>query len=213
MPRWRRIGPAAPGFDWTGFYLGIQGGYQGGNSEVVETFWATGVPTGYTPHTVMNGFSGGAHMGYVYQTGITVVGIEADAELSNITGHHANPSSLFDTRQDWQASLRLRLGVTPSDRLLIYATGGLAVTGLATEINYLPWSIANDWTGIAAGGTIGLGAEYALTDHVSLRGEYRYSDFGSFGYDWMNIGGVGIDAHYEQALKAHSVRAGLSYRF
>ncbi|WP_162245145.1 outer membrane protein [Devosia sp. Root436] len=205
--------PAVPDFDWTGLYLGVQGGYQAGETRVTEFFSATGLPTGYTPHADMDGFTGGGHIGYVYQTGAAVLGVEADAELTNITGRHTTASSIFETTQQWQASLRVRLGVTAADRLLIYATGGLAVTGFDNAANYLPGPFAKEWNGIAAGGTIGLGAEYAISDHLSLRGEYRYSDFGRFDFDWFNIGGTGINASYEQTLKTHSVRAGLSYRF
>lgn len=206
-------GPAVPDFDWTGLYLGVQGGHQAGETRVTEFFSATGLPTGYTPHADLDGFTGGGHIGYVYQTGAAVLGVEADAELTNITGRHTTASSIFETTQQWQASLRVRLGVTAADRLLIYATGGLAVTGFDNAANYLPGPFAKEWNGIAAGGTIGLGAEYAISDHLSLRGEYRYSDFGRFDFDWFNIGGTGINASYEQTLKTHSVRAGLSYRF
>ena len=205
--------PAGPAFDWTGFYLGIQGGYQAGESRVTEFFLPSGVPTGYTPHTDMDGLTGGGHIGYVYQTGSAVFGVEADAELTNIGGTHTTPSSIFGITQQWQASLRARLGLAATDRLLIYATGGLAVTGLDNTADYLPGPFAKEWNGIAAGGTVGVGAEYAISDHLSLRAEYRYSDFGSFDFDWLNIGGFGIDAAYEQTLKTHSLRAGLSYRF
>lgn len=156
--------PAERGFDWTGFYLGIQGGYQAGDGQITESI--AGVPTGYAPPVDIEGLIGGAHIGYNYQTGVVVLGIEADAELADVTGTLQDPiSSIFGTRQDWQASLRMRLGVAATDRLLIYATGGLAITGLEHAFNYLPFASYNDWNGTVAGVTIGLGADYALTDH------------------------------------------------
>lgn len=47
---------------------------------------------------------------------------------------------------------------------------------------------------------------------MSLRGEYRYGDFGNFDFDFIEVL-PGVDSHYEDTLKTHSVRVGLSYRF
>jgi outer membrane immunogenic protein len=89
------------------------------------------------------GFVGGGQIGYNMQWGRFVVGVEGDAQATSgktsasfafilpataLTA--ASPVTVTRTFEtDWMASLRLRAGYTPLDRVLLYATGGLALAG------------------------------------------------------------------------------------
>lgn len=196
-----------PPFNWTGFYVGAQGGYQTGESRITEFFAGTGLPTGFAPLIDIDGWSGGAHLGYNHQFDSWVVGVEADAELADIRGRYRG-LVIFDSRQDWEASARLRLGVTPIDRLLIYATGGLAVTGVKSRFDLPTVPLTGTWHDTATGWTFGAGLQYAITDHVSVRGEYRYSDYGKVDFNWPDAGGS-----YEHSLRTNAFRVGFSYSF
>jgi outer membrane immunogenic protein len=79
---------------------------------------------------------------------------------------------------------RARLGFLPTERLLVYGTGGLAYGEVQAN---LEWSnvfsgivTSRYWQGsdsdVRVGWTLGAGAEYALTSSISIRAEYLYLD-------------------------------------
>jgi outer membrane immunogenic protein len=162
------------------------------------------------------------HAGYNWQMGSFVLGVEGDVEFSTYEGdadfrYITGPEETFEgtlkMESDWQASLRLRAGFA-MDRLLIYATGGVAFADaeLTSEGRFYDdgfpdsprFSDSDDQTMI--GWTAGLGLEYAFTDNLTARVEGRYTDFGSEDFD---IDGDEIDAGFDQ----WAVRVGVSYKF
>lgn len=77
----------------------------------------------------------------------------------------------FSVTCNWQASFRGRLGYA-RDRHLLYATGGIAWTGVSDNTNFIatggfPASLGSDRTTFD-GPTLGGGLEYAITNNVSL---------------------------------------------
>ncbi|WP_192243681.1 outer membrane protein [Mesorhizobium silamurunense] len=199
---------AAPTFNWTGLYVGIQGDYQWSNDRSTEFLMATGAPTGFFQDFHPTGGLGGIHVGYNYQIDRIVLGIEGDAELGRVSDSITAFGNRFDARKNWEASIRGRLG--PMDRLLLYVTGGAAFT----ELKYSYVSLANavppaNATISKTGWTVGGGGEVALTDWMTARLEYRYSDFGTTRFDWPPpVGGT-----YEQHPRFHELRAGISLKF
>ncbi len=159
-------------------------------------------------------FIGGGQIGYNLQSGNIVYGVEADFQVmrsrdtlsgqfleftpgllptGNIT---RNTFATYFIDRQWQATFRGRFGYA-WDRLLVYATGGLAVTSLKTGGNYTfqtligpalaPFPAAPPQNFSAAGVgssqeyygvTFGGGAEYAFWNNWSLGVEYRFADFG-----------------------------------
>ncbi|MGL4322959.1 MAG: outer membrane protein [Beijerinckiaceae bacterium] len=198
----------APAFSWTGFYAGLQGGYQWGSTSGA---WNTIPPGAATPYSYdPTGWMIGGHLGYNYQINQIVVGLEGDVEWADLKATRASAVPLFyhTTSIDWQASLRARLGVAV-DRALIYVTGGLAYADVGYSLGgavgtppVLSYS-KDKW-----GWTAGAGVEYAFTNNITGRVEYRYTDFGS-------VSGVSIaNAVTDSAkLNSHAVRVGLSYKF
>ena len=105
-----------PVYNWTGFYLGINGGGGWGRSQ-----W-----DGVDKFDVSGGLIGGT-IGYNWQFGQSVVGLEGDIDWSGISGSHHGPVSAgCETRNHWLATVRGRVGYA-FDRFLPYLTGGLAV--------------------------------------------------------------------------------------
>jgi len=132
-----------PVYDWTGFYVGISGGYSRGNSSNVTTI------TGFAPVTStthMNGGVFGGQVGYNWQPNRNfVVGIEADLQGTWQNGTDNPPgtstttctawipvctttSNVFSTDEKlrWFGTARGRLGFVPWDHVMFYVTGGAA---------------------------------------------------------------------------------------
>lgn len=200
---------AASAFTWSGFYVGLQGGYGWGDATTNE-YTLPGHTLNDGPLNYdADGFFGGVHAGVNFQAGSIVYGAEADIEYADISGSYpwGNGDDLTKTI-DWMGSVRGRLGYA-FNRLLVYATGGLAYADVemsATDADG-PDISSSEWT---AGWTLGGGAEYALTDNVSVRGEYRYSDFGDTELSGNVYGG---SFAYPHDNKVQSVRVGISYKF
>src|SRR5262249_6017412 len=142
-----------------------------------------------------NIFTAGLQAGFNHQTGAWVFGLEADANyfrtrarfsstiLNAFSGNSYTFTSSLDT--DWLVTVRPRIGYA-FDRLLVYATGGLAVSNQRFSQNIV--QLNTDFTDFGSvskttvGWTAGAGVEYALGTGVSLKAEYLYVDLGSVAF-------------------------------
>jgi outer membrane immunogenic protein len=189
-----------PAFSWTGFYVGAAGGYAWGNGEV--NFFGIGAPG--DEEVDSDGWMIGPFVGYQYQWRNVVFGVEGDLEWTDIDGDDDDGDG-FDVGVDidWQGSLRGRLGYA-FDRALIYGTGGFSLAGVDTEG---PGGGGDDdgdgsteW-----GWNIGAGLDFAVTDRVFVRGEYRYTNLSDFDND--------DDSGEVQDFDSHAVRLGVGFMF
>ncbi|HEY2758721.1 MAG TPA: outer membrane protein [Pseudolabrys sp.] len=177
-------------YNWTGFYLGINAGGSFGRSK-----W-DGAGTG---NIDTSGALVGGTIGYNWQYGQSVFGLEGDADWSSLRGS----SSCFggvascETKNDFLATVRGRLGYA-FDRFMPFVTGGLAIGNVKADS---PFS-SDDNT--RAGWTVGGGLEFALAGPWTAKVEYLYADLGK---DSCDACGGDVD------LKTNVVRAGLNYRF
>lgn len=164
-------------YDWSGFYLGAQGGYS----------WNTATFLG--SDRALDSGSAGGHAGYNFQHGNVVYGIENDFNYNFGSGSD-------ETKVEWNASGRARVGYA-WDRTLFFATGGVAAAGGKVDIP----GIGKD--DILIGWTAGGGVERAVTDNILVRGEYRYSDFGSkdFGSEVGDFGATQQKALFGASYK------------
>ncbi len=176
---------AAPLFTWTGFYVGVNAGYGWSDDDFDAVDFADDDNDG--------GFIGGAQIGYNYQIGSFVVGLEGDIQYAdfgrdgvfNFTDEDGDILQGELESSDWFGTVRARAGVA-FDRALIYATGGFA--------------FADDATGWTAGG----GVEYAFTNNLSAKIEALYV---SLDADNNN------DFDFDNDVDFGVVRAGLNFRF
>ncbi|HEY1945057.1 MAG TPA: outer membrane protein [Roseiarcus sp.] len=172
-----------PVFTWTGFYVGVNGG--GAFANGGRDF---GDPDG--------GEVGGT-VGYNYQLGQIVLGVEADWDWASLNQNGVNFVGPYKNNIDDILTARARLGYA-IDRTLLYVTGGYA--GADQELKF-PGLASNDtWR---SGGVIGGGVEYAFTNNISAKAEYLYAPFG----DSTNLMGAKSD------LNLSLVRVGLNYKF
>ena len=152
-------------FNWTGFYVGVHGGYGWGSA------------AGSNP----DGFVGGAQVGYNYQAAPNgVLGLEADISATSIDGK--NGAVQFSP--DYLGTIRARAGYS-FDRAMVYVTGGaaygrgdLTVAGLSNTQFHWGW-------------TLGGGVEAMVTPNVSARLEYLYVDLGKQNYQSI-VGPLGV---------------------
>ena len=200
--------PLALAYNWTGFYIGVNGGYGWGHS----SFDYAPPDVGHNNH---GGLVGGT-IGFNYQfAGPWVLGAEADWDWADIKGSASCPNAAFscETKIRSIGTARARGGYAINN-LLLYVTGGFAWEDVKVQTVHLngvgvpPSGTPTNGSSATHGGwTVGFGAEYAVWQNWSLKAEYLYADFGhhSFTID----GGLTVDSRQKESL----VRLGLNYRF
>ncbi len=174
----------APAYSWTGGYVGGIVGY-GWNSANVKS----------GPNLNPNGWLGGVYGGYNLQPSSNfVVGVEGDLTLNG----GKDSSSGVTVENKWGGTLRARAGVA-INRFLVYGTGGLAFDGLKVKIP------GSSDTSTHVGWTLGAGVEAALTNKVTARLEYRYTDLGTHSY--------GTSPKTKVGYTSSAVLAGVGFKF
>lgn len=211
-------------FTWTGFYIGVHGGYADGNADY--TFLTPG-PTGtggnfepigrVRPNEPEGGF-GGIHVGYNKQFNRIVLGLEgslSSAQIDDETLENVANNYRINSDVDWFATVALRAGIA-FDRTLLYVKGGYAATSLDFKAefengNATTTKISNDYD--LDGYVVGAGVEYAITSNVILGVEYTYMDFGSETFTGAATN-TGITPETVRAeLDVETISARLTYKF
>jgi outer membrane immunogenic protein len=185
-----------PVYNWTGFYLGINGGYGWGRSNWTA-FGLDADPRG--------GLVGGT-IGYNWQ-GIGspfVFGLEGDIDWSGIKGTAitATCPTGCETRNSWLGTGRGRLGYA-FDRWMPYITGGVAFGEVQANQGGFPGE-----KDTKVGWTAGGGLEGVIAGTWTAKLEYLYVDLGKVG---CGVGACSLPTDVE--FRTHVMRAGLNYRF
>ena len=187
-------------FTWTGFYIGLNGGYAWGKADVSNSV------ASFTTDT-QDGWLIGATAGYNLQTGVWVWGLEGDIDYALIKGNATNTATCgagsCEVKNTWFATARARIGYAGWNNFMPYITGGGAFAGLKVEPS--TGASSSDTT---IGWTAGAGVEYAFLGNWSAKLEYLYADLGTATCD-ASVCGVDTDIK----PKINIVRAGLNYRF
>jgi outer membrane immunogenic protein len=183
----------APVYLWSGPYVGINGGGGWGDSSWTNT----------GNFDISGGMIGGT-IGYNWQQGPWVVGLEADVDWSNIKGSTTvGCVTGCETRNTWLGTGRGRIGYA-WDRFLPYFTGGVAFGGV--EANRPGFTGSSE---TRAGWTLGGGVEFAFAPQWSAKVEYLHVDLGDF-----NCGtSCGTFSPNNVDFTANLVRGGVNYRF
>ena len=184
-------------YNWTGFYVGINGGYSWGDST-------------WTVPAVSNTPSGwliGGTVGYNHQIGSWVFGLEGDWDWADIKDSSACGAFSCETKNSWIATARGRVGYA-FDRWLPYFTGGAAFGKVEANSTNPAAPGASD---TRTGWTVGGGVEYAFLANWSAKIEYLYVDLGSFDCNAGCSGAAGVASSVD--YKTNIIRAGLNYKF
>ena len=207
--------PAPYAFSWTGAYVGGQlGGIQNRISGPFTTAAGVGgINGGYS--TSRTSFMLGAYAGYNYQfAGNIVVGVETDinavlgnrGRVNNFTGPSAGVYDIT-TRQTYNGAIRGRLGYA-YDRALFYVAGGFAYGDAKTTYAFTGLAPFASHNSSHTGYTLGAGVDYAITNNIIARLEYRYTDLGhkSFVDTTNNVAD-------RVKLRSNAVLLGVAYKF
>jgi outer membrane immunogenic protein len=235
-------------YSWAGFYLGGNAGGGWGRSNLTLSptngiFAGSGFPltqVGILATQVRsakpNGFTGGVQIGYNVQSSNVLFGWEADANyfgLRKSFGHGPIPNGGLNSNSesgsistDYLITLRPRIGLV-HDRILVYGTGGLAVTTVefSRTINVIGSAVGDgSFVGsdskLRFGWTVGGGFELGLSGNWSAKFEYLYADFGKSstvstltGFTTPFPAANGSAFTTDWTLKTHIARVGLNYKF
>jgi outer membrane immunogenic protein len=190
-------------FSWTGFYVGVNGGYGFGHSS-----WSDPLVGADSGRFNTRGALVGGQLGYNWQLGSVVFGLETDADWANLTGSGIGGVCLADgggscqTKQDWFGTTRGRIGYA-FGRWLPYVTGGAAYGDIkALQLNGTSATTKLGWT---AGG----GLEYSIDRNWSAKVEYLHLDLGTAGF----FGAANGVSTLEVPAKDNLVRAGINYHW
>jgi outer membrane immunogenic protein len=174
---------------WSGFYLGLHGGFvdHWGKVNDLDNLSFGGVPSPSYSASKIGGIFGG-NAGYNVQTGAFVFGVEGDWNwLGAAAGATATtvclPPCTFTTSFDvrWLATARVRAGIA-ADATLFYVTGGAAFGRVVNSaVSVFPpvgpiGTFSQDTT--KAGWTVGAGAERMFGRNWTARAELRYANLG-----------------------------------
>ena len=239
-----------PVYTWTGFYIGGNVGAGFGTTEstlnigppntIINALTGGGAPpiTFNLPIASQstNGFLGGGQVGYNWQTGVFVFGIEGDFDGAGLQG--TAPCALIfacTVKHNWEADITGRVGVVAIDRALIYLKGGVAWEQASYNLGN-SITVGGAGGGTAAlnagtsttrtGGLLGMGIEYKFLPHWSTKLEYNFIDFGNQTTNFpitVGVTGLTLPANVASALAGgvpvtirdyqHIIKAGVNYDF
>ena len=167
-------------YGWIGPYLGFNVGGQ----------WTSVTNSSANP----TGIAGGAQVGYNWQTGQFVYGMEWDIQASSAD----DMFGAYKFSNPWFGTVRGRAGFVTFNNILLYGTIGLAYGGGHIEVSGFSESHTH------VGWAIGAGIEWGFAPNWSAKAEYLFIDLFSQNYVL-----TGTNNGFESNL----LRFGVNYRF
>ncbi|HEY8267919.1 MAG TPA: outer membrane beta-barrel protein [Xanthobacteraceae bacterium] len=193
---------AAALFNWSGFYIGVNGGGGWGTYSYV-----------FPPDvgSSLSGWAIGGTLGWNWQApGSNIVfGIEGDLDWTDIKGNSLCPNPVFtcNAKVNWLGTVRGRIGVA-ANTMLFYLTGGFATGQVERESTDTGAVVTLTQRETATGWTAGGGVEVAFTNNMSGKLEYLYVDLNE-----KSFPGTGAFSTVNIGAKFSLVRVGLNWRF
>lgn len=202
---------AAPAMNWAGGYIGAHGGY--GRSQIVGVYKE--VSDNGSWDIDPKGFVGGGQLGWNWQNGAWVYGVEVDATWAGMDKSRTTNDAPPDTEKlktDFLGSARARVGVTANDKLF-YVTGGVGYVRSSLQVSdpaATPASAKADLT--SWGPVVGSGIEWAFAPNWNARLEgltYQFDHRKSIAT--LTSSSSSID--FMRQTTVNVIRAGLNYRY
>jgi len=238
-----------PIMTWAGWYVGLNAGvtFGGSNTPAFAATDITGTAAGVlvaagataarpASNNGKLGFIGGGQIGWNWQSGALVAGLEADiagigngsSSRTGVSFEPATATTSFVTvrnKLNYLGTLRGRLGYSVTPSFLLYLTGGLAYGGVSSSATVFQTiaggaAVATGTSNNSGGGTrvgyiVGGGAEWMFAQNWSAKLEYSYYDLGSrtaFGVNLLPGGPISVFQSTTRT-NGHLVRVGLNYHF
>jgi outer membrane immunogenic protein len=181
-------------YDWSGFYIGLNGGW--GSS---RKCWDATTPAGVVVapegcHNATGGVAGG-QIGYRWQSAAWVFGLEAQGDWADLRGSNIStlaPAFTNTSKIDAFGLFTGQVGYA-FNTVLLYIKGGGAVTADRFSSSTTFGNVLAGTTGDQTrwGGTVGAGIEYAFAPNWSAALEYDHLFMGNKTTTFLNTGAVG----------------------
>jgi outer membrane immunogenic protein len=185
---------------WAGPYIGAHLGYDWGRTRVLDN----GVLTESGART--NGVVGGGLIGYNFQSGPLVYGLEFDIGGADLSGNGVvfiPPAIPNHYAVDWNGNLRARIGYLLWPQTLFFASGGFAFA----DFKFTHGPSGNSFSTVLPGWTVGGGIDHMFTPNFIVRLEYLYADYGNKTYQVLPAD------FYNAAFKTQTLRGALIWKF
>jgi len=208
-----------PEWNWAGAYIGLHGGYAWSNADsaynndLFNNICGFNAFFGCAVDVDPDGAFGGVQAGYnyVFDNGL-LLGIEGDWSFASLKDgaegvfQGGDTSTRVDLEIDQLATIQARFGYAMG-QWLPFATLGWGWAHTERTAFNEDFGVNTSDERWHDGWTIGAGLEYAIDDHWSVKGEYRYFDAGDENYSLGFANGTNVD------LQIHSIRFGVNYGF
>ena len=223
--------PVVPPPTWTGFYIGAHVGgiwadINNGDNGYYDYYYNHPIANlaNYAWKQTEDGVFGGGTVGYNYQTGGFVIGVEADFGGAGLTGNWNNGVAAGSRGYLWAkndasfyADVTGRLGYATGPALF-YVKGGWAYLDSNSSVG--GWGYLGGASGYGTwqanssgldGWTVGGGIEYLFAPNWSVKAEYLYFDFSRNNLNWTD--GYGNAWDFNRDLTVNSFKVGVNYHF
>lgn len=192
---------------WSGLYIGANVGHAWGDIKFRDVIH-NDEPQDGTGKLEPDGWFGGGQIGFNFQSGQAILGIEADLQGADVSDHFVVGGGNVRVGADlnYFGTVRGRLGVA-LDRVMPYVTGGFAWGHVDVHGRAANDAIIKD-SATHTGWVIGGGLELALDSNWSLKGEYLYYDLGKEKYSF-----AADEISGNADLTFHTFRIGVNYKF
>jgi len=232
--------PVIEVWNWTGFYIGGNVGYSWGRSNDTSSLTNGAGTVLFTSvdRANMDGVIGGGQIGYNWQMQNWLWGLEADIQGSDQKGSRdficptgvctppfgviavfpgpAVPVNL-NQKLEWFGTVRGRVGVLATPKVLFYATGGLAYGEVRTAATIGAGAFGFSNSDTRVGYTVGAGVEGVISGNWTAKLEYLYVDLGTTSGSFVTtipaLGGGVLTHNYSSRITDNIVRVGLNYKF
>ncbi len=198
---------------FNGFYVGAGLGYGRHDADIKDEIY------GGSYGDDDSSFTGGAFWGYNYQCGRWLIGYESDINFLNTSAEDHVDTISLKSDIDWFGTSRIRLGLVSNERVLFYATGGLAYASVDHRFSDSFFSFSRSDDDNQFGWTIGGGVEFIHAGNWTVRAEGLWVDLGSETENYK----VSSDSAYgcSQVCRATAkweddfwvARVGIAYKF
>jgi outer membrane immunogenic protein len=199
-----------PIYDWSGFYIGINGGWA--QQRDCRSDVTLGVAFGC--HDA-NGGTVGGQIGYRWQTGPAVFGLEAQGNWADLSGSNTSliaPAVTVHSRMDAFGLFTGQIGYAWNN-VLLYAKGGAAVTDTKFDASTLGVVTASTGDQTRWGATVGAGLEYGFAPNWSVGVEYDHIFMDGHNATFTTPAGIVLVDTFRDTGDVDMVTARVNYRW
>jgi outer membrane immunogenic protein len=204
----------APSYNWTGFYIGAHGGWGRGSTDWLFPFADPfNLNPGDTTSNKPDGWLAGGQIGFNWQNGPWVLGLEATWAGADIEEKFQSPFNVNVDFYSWVDSIYTVTGRVGYawDRWLVYGKGGFASAEIGTKIQNRVTLVTWDHGARHDGWILGAGVEFMLAPNWILGVEYNYMDLGDARHEGLQTNGLLTRTDIDATVQ--TIVARLSYKF